>query len=153
MLCRELLWRRKLRFLAFNRAWKKQTVMTLQVFMSAVSGNKIEGLKVNRATDSTCCLPDLWATYHSPKWWTVTPRVTGLHLPASHYITKDSAHGDAGGGHAGGRSEVRGSNVPSGDRTDKVRGHADILDDRLRARRDPFGANEDVASWRRHVLR
>lgn len=40
--------------------------------------------------------------------------MTGLHLPASHSITADSARGSVGGGHVGGRSQAHGPTVTSG---------------------------------------
>lgn len=88
----------------------------------------------NTVTDSTCCLADLWATYHSPTRRTTAPWVTGLHLPASHSITADSARGSMGRGHVWGRSQVHGPTVPSGDEcwgSREVKGHMDILIDWL----------------------
>ncbi|CAB1416836.1 unnamed protein product [Pleuronectes platessa] len=55
------------------------------------------------------------AAYHSPPRRTSALRVTGLHLPASHSITADSARGSTSRGQVGGCSRVHGPNVTSGD--------------------------------------
>lgn len=108
----------------------------------------------NRAIDSTCCLTDLWATYHSPKWWTVTPRVTGLHLPTSHSITKDSAHRSVGRGRVGGRTRVHDPNVPSGGWSrGKHWSQRSCGREWLTAwETGLFGATKDVAWWRKWFL-
>lgn len=95
---------------------------TGRVFMSAtfewwrqIWRSELRRWPSNRVTDSTCCPADLWATYQSHTRRTAAPWVTGLHLPASHSITADSAHGSVGRGHTGGRSRVHGATVPSRD--------------------------------------
>lgn len=109
----------------------------------------------NRATDSTCCLTDLWATYHSPKWRMVTPRLTGLHRPTSHSITKDSAHRSVWRGHVGGRTRVHDPNVPSGGWSrgkhwsQRSCRHCEWL---TACETGPFGATKDVAWWRKSFL-
>lgn len=127
-------------------------------------GGRFEGQScgVDRATESltppAACAADLWATYHSHTRRTAAPWVTGLHLPASHSITADSAHGSVGRGHVGGRSRVHGPAVPSWDGCvcvcgvgGEVRGHVDSSSDRPGVRLDLRGDNEDVTWQKEHA--
>lgn len=115
-----------------RRVWKQDWMI------APVWRSELQRWPSNRVTDSTCCLADLWATYQSHTRWTAAPWVTGLHLPASHSITADSARGSMGRGHVGGRNQVHGLTLPSDGACvcGEVRGHVDISNDWLDARWD-----------------
>lgn len=124
-------------------------------------GGRFEGQScgVDRATESltppAACPADLWATYHSHTRRTAAPWVTGLHLPASHSITADSAHGSVGRGHVGGRSRVHGPAVPSWDGCVCVcvgwAERSGVTWTLLLTDRDLRGDNEDVTWQREHA--
>lgn len=132
-----------------RNVWKQDWTIAL------VWRSELQHWPSNRVTDSTCCLADLWATHHSPARRTAAPSVTGLHLPASHSITADRAHGSVGRGHIRGRSQVHGPTVPSGggcageQRGQGSRGHFDGLPG---CAMGLYSDNEDV-TWQREHMR
>lgn len=126
----------------------ERSVWKLDWMMVLVWSSELQRWPSNRVTDSTGCLADLWATYHSPTRQTAAPSVTGLHLPASHSITADSACENTDRGHVWGCSQVHGLTVPSGElgkqRGQRSRGHFDWL---AGCKMGPCSDNEEWTHW------